>query len=782
MLPRRLIAGMLAIAAAMGGGLAAFGQPLRPKTDERTRLVRIEVESAAQLAMLESLGARPWRCVIGPGTQEFSVSAASCAAIEARGVRCQVLQEDIGRLIATERERLFSPANGGGVNAPAAPDGVAGGANPWFNDYKTYAQVNDYIDALVALRPDLASKLAIGASIQSRTIYGMRITSPVGAGKPAVLYTGCQHAREWIAVMVPMYVADALVRGYDGDPAIHDLLDRVEFFIIPIVNPDGYEFTYAPGGDRLWRKNRRDNGDGTIGVDLNRNWAVDWGGPNSTSPDGSSEVYYGAGPFSEPETAALRDFISARPQLAAHVDFHSYAQLILQDWAYTNAPAPDIDLIASIGGGMNKRLYDVNHAFYENGWGGSLLYLASGAAPDWTYGDQGLISYTIELRDKDTFGFLLPPDQIIPTGMEAKAAAFELAERISRGIDIRYPRGAPAIVSASSPTAFTVDLQPLAGAQIQAASPTLRYRLGPGHPFVAAPLTPVSGTKYQATLPAASCGTRLQWYVEASIAGGMTVVSPPGAPTELFESGAVDAIQSWNFQTASGWSTATSAFTGQWQRGVPANSPNWPYDPFADADGSGMCFLTQNSTGGFSGVTNGAVQLTSPNFDLSAYGTGPAKPVLSWSSFLHRSAADADDSMIVEISGNGPAGPWTTVETYLLSGGTQWRTDAARPFGLVPLTSTMRLRFTAVEAGPPSIIEAAVDDVRISVDCGSPCPTDIAPTLGDGVTDIDDLFAVINCWGSAGIGACGDIAPAGGDGVTDIDDLFAVINAWGPCD
>jgi hypothetical protein len=68
------------------------------------------------------------------------------------------------------------------------------------------------------------------------------------------------------------------------------------------------------------------------------------------------------------------------------------------------------------------------------------------------------------------------------------------------------------------------------------------------------------------------------------------------------------------------------------------------------------------------------------------------------------------------------------------------------------------------------------------VDCGSPCPTDVAPSLGDGVTDVDDLFAVINCWGSVGAGSCGDIAPAGGDGMTDIDDLFAVINAWGPCD
>src|SRR5205814_3666495 len=137
--------------------------------------------------------------------------------------------------------------------------------------------------------PDLASKLTVGISTQGRTIYGMRISGPGAPGsKPAMIFDGCQHAREWIAVMVPMYIADALVRNYDTNPTIKSLVDHLEIFIVPIVNVDGYEFTYAVGGNRLWRKNRRDNssvpgGAGTFGVDLNRNWSVAWNGGQSTS-------------------------------------------------------------------------------------------------------------------------------------------------------------------------------------------------------------------------------------------------------------------------------------------------------------------------------------------------------------------------------------------------------------------------------------------------------------------------------------------------------------------
>jgi hypothetical protein len=387
-------------------------------------IVRLTVRDRAELAWLESIGAEPLRCVPspGPGVQEFSVSPAARTAINNRGVRYTILNNNIQTMIDTGLESMRQPANG-----------IAGPAS-WFDNYKTWPQVNSYMDDLVAARPDLVTKLAVGTTIQGRTIYGLRISSPVGANKPAVMFTGCQHGREWVAVMVPMYIADALVRRYDSDLQIQSFVNDLEFFIIPVVNPDGYEFTYAVGGDRLWRKNRRDNGTGTVGVDLNRNWGVDWGGPHSTTPDSNGVTYFGTGPFSEPESAAVRDFILARPQIRAHIDIHSYSQLLISPWHYTPNQPTDADVIDSLGTKINNAIFAVHGVNYANGWGVPLLYLASGVMPDWCHANCGIVSYTLELRDRGETYFQLPPEQIIPTCQENLPAALAMAQWAANGV------------------------------------------------------------------------------------------------------------------------------------------------------------------------------------------------------------------------------------------------------------------------------------------------------------------------------------------------------------
>ena len=140
--------------------------------------------------------------------------------------------------------------------------------------------------------------------------------------------------------MTGMFLADRLVESADTDPRVHALLSRAEIFVIPVVNPDGYFFTWSDSANRLWRKNRRNNGDGTFGVDNNRNWGYEWGGAGASTQT-SSETYRGTGPFSEPETAAMRDFFNARPNIVSNIDFHSYSQLVLSPWAYTVAPSVD---------------------------------------------------------------------------------------------------------------------------------------------------------------------------------------------------------------------------------------------------------------------------------------------------------------------------------------------------------------------------------------------------------------------------------------------------------
>jgi murein tripeptide amidase MpaA len=256
----------------------------------------------------------------------------------------------------------------------------------------------------------------IGSSIDSRTIWALRI----GHRKPdatRMLINGTQHAREWISAMVTTCVADRLVRDYDRDPAIREFVDHTDLWVVPVVNPDGYQYTWS--GDRFWRKNRRER----HGVDLNRNFGVAFGGAGSSNRK-SSDIYHGESAFSEPETAALRD-LAKRVGFALHVDFHAYGQLLLYPWCHTATPANDRDRFAAVGDRMASAMY-AEHGTQYRLMQGVELYPASGTMTDWMYGEAGAAAYVIELRPRGRPGFVLPPEEIRPTCDEAFAAVLAL--------------------------------------------------------------------------------------------------------------------------------------------------------------------------------------------------------------------------------------------------------------------------------------------------------------------------------------------------------------------
>jgi murein tripeptide amidase MpaA len=300
----------------------------------------------------------------------------------------------------------------------------------WFNDFKNLTQINAKLDEWSTARPDLITPITIGNSIEGRPIRGLRIAGTGGTSpsRPAVLLNGVQHAREWIAAMTPMYLADQLISRYDTDATVRGLLDEVEVIVLPVVNPDGYAYTWASPANRFWRKNRRVNSNGTIGVDLNRNWSVGWGLNSGSSGNPSSEIYRGPSPFSEPETRALRDFYVANQNIISNIDFHSYSQLILSPWGYTDTQVtPDAALFDLIADRMAASILSVHGEVYDTGPAGSTLYLASGVVIDWVYGDQGAYSYTVELRPQSFDpGFDLPPSEIVPTGEENFPALLDL--------------------------------------------------------------------------------------------------------------------------------------------------------------------------------------------------------------------------------------------------------------------------------------------------------------------------------------------------------------------
>jgi hypothetical protein len=171
-------------------------------------------------------------------------------------------------------------------------------------------------------------------------MYALKISDNVAVDEndePEVLFDGMLHAREPMGMEICLTTLHHLLDN-QGDPAIDELINTTEIWFLPIINVDGYVYNEMtnPGGGGMWRKNRRDNGDGTMGIDLNRNSAFTWGLSDLTSsPDGSSEVYRGTGPFSEPEMQVMRDFINAHEFLVI-INYHSFGEVFIAPMGVPN--------------------------------------------------------------------------------------------------------------------------------------------------------------------------------------------------------------------------------------------------------------------------------------------------------------------------------------------------------------------------------------------------------------------------------------------------------------
>jgi len=297
-------------------------------------------------------------------------------------------QEDIPYSIETSK---FPPFR---TNAAS----IQGGINGSFHSYQETEQELAFIEETY---PNIAKVHVIGTSLEARNISAIKISDQVGLeeNEGEILFLGCHHAREWISVEVPLMLAKLLTDHYNTNPDIKALVDNSEIWIVPIVNPDGLEYSIYVY--RYWRKNRRDNGDGTYGVDLNRNYAFKWGFDNQgSSPDSISQVFRGQSPFSEPETQAIRELV-AKHDFKALVSYHNFSQVILYPWGYKTGPSQIDDLLNKLSQTMSERIQAVHARIYDYGRASSTLYLTNGDTTDWALGVYAIPSFTIELPPID---------------------------------------------------------------------------------------------------------------------------------------------------------------------------------------------------------------------------------------------------------------------------------------------------------------------------------------------------------------------------------------------
>lgn len=287
------------------------------------------------------------------------------------------------------------------------------------SNYNDLQDIYGILDKLESENP-LVSTYVAGTSLEGRLIRVAQVS--VGGDRTRqVVWIDCGiHAREWISPATCQWVLDQLTSGYNVDPAITELLDTYDFHILPVVNPDGYAFSWEE--DRLWRKNRHPYNETCVGVDLNRNFDSHFGGIGSSNIH-CLPIYHGEMAFSELETQAVRDSLtSLKGRLKAYFALHSFSQKWMFPYGYNFEKPENYDellRVASIGA---EALFAVNGTEYSVGSQAITIYPNAGTAVDWVYDSLGVsYTYIIELPDKGDYGFLLPSSFIVPVGQETWA-------------------------------------------------------------------------------------------------------------------------------------------------------------------------------------------------------------------------------------------------------------------------------------------------------------------------------------------------------------------------
>jgi len=264
--------------------------------------------------------------------------------------------------------------------------------------YTSPGEMGTLLASYEAAYPTLAKLELMGVTEQGRPYYALKISDNVAAeeDEPAVFFVAEHHAREVMTPEVARDIIDYLLTRYATDPQVQAWVNETEIWVMPTHNPDGSNYVFT--ANDFWRKNRRNNGDGTFGVDPNRNYPFAWGSCGGSDGITSSEIYRGPTAGSEPETGALMSLgFEQRPVLA--ISYHTYSELVIYPYGCDGSIPPDKEVSEDIGQRLARKLpRDSGSGFYTPGYGWAILYSVDGEMNDWFYDVLGTLGYTIEMN------------------------------------------------------------------------------------------------------------------------------------------------------------------------------------------------------------------------------------------------------------------------------------------------------------------------------------------------------------------------------------------------
>ncbi|QIX00652.1 hypothetical protein AMS68_006169 [Peltaster fructicola] len=350
---------------------------------------------------------------------------------------------------------------------------TSGDSNIFFSDYQPLSVIVPWMRLLSSLFTTHTRLVKIGTTAEGRDIHALRIgvhptnrqeeTSP----RKTILIAAGLHAREWISTSTANYIAYSLITGYGKNAPITQLLEAFDFVIVPTINPDGYVYTWET--DRLWRKNRQQtNVRFCQGLDLDHSFGYEWDG-DATAGNACSESYAGEQPFQATEAKQLAQWAKNQTEnsveFVSFIDLHSYSQQILYPYGYScDRTPPGLEDLEELAFGLEKAIrvshghqYEVMSAcegntawvkdkkkilpFVESPGGSALDYFHHELHTRW--------SYQIKLRDKGTYGFLLPREHIVPTGKEIFDAMLYLGSFLTEAYGVA--KASPVTLAKSVP-------------------------------------------------------------------------------------------------------------------------------------------------------------------------------------------------------------------------------------------------------------------------------------------------------------------------------------------
>jgi hypothetical protein len=684
--------------------LAQGAQTVAPSVKD---LLQIPVANAAEYQQLQDLlsDVDDHHASASSGLATAYATDAEQEQLRSAGIGFTVMIEDLQDYYAQRAASELGPA------ANTASVGSMGG-------FRTLAEIGSEMDRLAATYPGLCSpKFNVGTSIEGRQVWGMRISTTPGVHDPSkavAWYDAIHHAREPMSGESLLMFADELLSGYGQNTEATRLIETRNLVFIPCVNPDGYEYNRQtnPGGGGMWRKNRRNNLDGSYGIDLNRNYDWEWGPqwPGSSS-NPSSDTYRGASPFSEPETLALANMMATMPPKMS-MSVHTYSDLMLYPWGYNTIVTPQDALYREYAQSFTAA------SGYPFGTIWQLLYIANGGSVDYHYGQFGTIAFTPEIGSSAD-GFWPAPSRIPALYQDIRPAYWQSAMATGAWAQIEdlvwneISGDGDAWQEPGESWALQIVLQNTGlelldvGLDLTSSNPYFTVTGVPSSLQLAARASGVSGA-FQIDIAAnAPGGQALPFELGLNYSGWVDSTEfeiTLGRQRVLLRDSMEAADFGWSSNVQTNWS---------WERAVPQQTvlSGATVQPGSDHTPTGsLCWVTGAAAGASAGANDvdGTAILTSPRFSLIGHNNATLH-YARW--FANRPGSGLNDRWISRLSNDGGLS-WVQLEDAGDTG-SNWLQAEVDLTGVLPFTDSMRLQFVVADDPNDDITEGLLDDLEI---------------------------------------------------------------------